>query len=71
MTPFGYTLMGEEHDPRHLVANARRAEEVGLDFLVASSRSVATRTASSGSDRPSSRARSGPPMRAGPPEQPV
>jgi G6PDH family F420-dependent oxidoreductase len=36
MTTFGYTLMGEEHDPRDLVAAGRRAEEVGFDFLVAS-----------------------------------
>jgi hypothetical protein len=36
MTPFGYTLMGEEHEPRDLVANARRAEEVRFDCLVAS-----------------------------------
>jgi G6PDH family F420-dependent oxidoreductase len=36
MTSFGYTLMGEEHGPRELVAHARRAEELGFDFLVAS-----------------------------------
>ncbi|HEY8200459.1 MAG TPA: TIGR03557 family F420-dependent LLM class oxidoreductase [Actinomycetota bacterium] len=33
---FGYTLMGEEHGPRELVAAAERAEAVGFDFLVAS-----------------------------------
>ncbi|HEX5365592.1 MAG TPA: TIGR03557 family F420-dependent LLM class oxidoreductase [Acidimicrobiales bacterium] len=36
MTTFGYTLMTEEHGPRALVANARRAEELGFDFLVSS-----------------------------------
>jgi G6PDH family F420-dependent oxidoreductase len=36
MTTFGYTLMTEEHDPRTLVANARRAEEHGFDFVVSS-----------------------------------
>ncbi len=32
MTTFGYTLSSEEHSPRALVANARRAEEAGFDF---------------------------------------
>ena len=36
MPSFGYTLMGEEHDPRELVAIAERAEATGFDFLVAS-----------------------------------
>jgi alkanesulfonate monooxygenase SsuD/methylene tetrahydromethanopterin reductase-like flavin-dependent oxidoreductase (luciferase family) len=36
MTTFGYTLMTEEHGPGELVTNARRAEEMGFDFLVAS-----------------------------------
>jgi G6PDH family F420-dependent oxidoreductase len=36
MTTFGYTLMGEEHDPRELVSIAERAEGIGFDFLVAS-----------------------------------
>jgi G6PDH family F420-dependent oxidoreductase len=36
VTAFGYTLMSEEHDPRELVAIARRSEEAGFDFLVAS-----------------------------------
>ena len=36
MTTFGYTLMTEEHGPRDLVDNARRAEELGFDFLVSS-----------------------------------
>ena len=36
MTTFGYTLMTEEHGPRELVTNARRAEEVGFDFVVSS-----------------------------------
>lgn len=36
MTTFGYTLMTEEHDPRDLVANARRAEELGFDFVASS-----------------------------------
>jgi G6PDH family F420-dependent oxidoreductase len=35
MTSFGYTLMGEEHGPRELVTCARRAEELGFDFVVA------------------------------------
>ena len=34
MTSYGYTLMGEGHDPRALVRNAVRAEEAGFDFLV-------------------------------------
>lgn len=29
----GYTLSSEEHDPNTLVANARRAEESGFDFV--------------------------------------
>ena len=29
---FGYTLSSEEHSPSDLVANARRAEEVGFEF---------------------------------------
>ena len=32
MTSFGYTLSSEEHPPRALVANARRAEAAGFDF---------------------------------------
>jgi G6PDH family F420-dependent oxidoreductase len=34
MTSYGYTLMGETHDPRALVRNAVLAEEAGFDFLV-------------------------------------
>jgi coenzyme F420-dependent glucose-6-phosphate dehydrogenase len=30
---FGYTLSSEEHPPTDLVRNARRAEEVGFDFV--------------------------------------
>jgi coenzyme F420-dependent glucose-6-phosphate dehydrogenase len=30
---FGYTLSSEEHGPRELVAQARRAEEAGFEFL--------------------------------------
>lgn len=33
MPAFGYTLSSEEHGPLDLVANARRAEEAGLDFV--------------------------------------
>lgn len=33
MVSFGYTLSSEEHDPSTLVANARRAEEHGFDFV--------------------------------------
>lgn len=33
MTAFGYTLSSEEHGPRTLVQNARRAEELGFDFV--------------------------------------
>ena len=33
MTSFGYTLSSEEHTPSDLVRNARRAEEVGFDFV--------------------------------------
>src|SRR5436190_10893906 len=33
MTSFGYTLSSEEHSPQDLVANARRAEELGFEFL--------------------------------------
>jgi G6PDH family F420-dependent oxidoreductase len=36
MTVWGYTLMTEEHGPRELVENARRAEQAGFDFVVAS-----------------------------------
>ncbi len=32
MASFGYSLSGEEHAPRELVANARRAEQAGFDF---------------------------------------
>jgi G6PDH family F420-dependent oxidoreductase len=33
VTRFGYTLSSEEHAPRDLVDNARRAEEAGFDFV--------------------------------------
>jgi coenzyme F420-dependent glucose-6-phosphate dehydrogenase len=33
MASYGYTLSSEEHGPRDLVDNARRAEEVGFDFV--------------------------------------
>jgi G6PDH family F420-dependent oxidoreductase len=33
MTSFGYTLSSEEQGPTDLVRNARRAEELGFDFL--------------------------------------
>jgi len=33
MTELGYTLSSEEHSPNDLVEHARRAEEVGFDFL--------------------------------------
>lgn len=33
MAAVGYTLSSEEHGPRDLVANARRAEEAGFDFV--------------------------------------
>jgi coenzyme F420-dependent glucose-6-phosphate dehydrogenase len=33
MVSFGYTLSSEEHGPADLVRNARRAEEVGFDFV--------------------------------------
>jgi len=33
MTSFGYTLSSEEHGPGSLVAHARRAEELGFDFV--------------------------------------
>jgi G6PDH family F420-dependent oxidoreductase len=36
VTAFGYTLMSEEHGPRELVDIARRAEDLGFDFLVSS-----------------------------------
>jgi coenzyme F420-dependent glucose-6-phosphate dehydrogenase len=32
MTSFGYTLSSEEHEPKDLVQNAQRAEELGFDF---------------------------------------
>jgi coenzyme F420-dependent glucose-6-phosphate dehydrogenase len=32
----GYALSSEEHDPRQLVKNARRAEQLGFDFLLIS-----------------------------------
>lgn len=34
MTHFGYTLMGEGHDPRTLVHNAVLAEEAGFEHAV-------------------------------------
>lgn len=34
MTRFGYTLMGEGHDPRTLVGNAVLAEQAGFEFAV-------------------------------------
>lgn len=36
MTTYGYTLMGEQSDPRSLVADAVRAEQAGFDFAVIS-----------------------------------
>jgi len=33
MARFGYNLMSEEHGPRALVENARRAEDAGFDFV--------------------------------------
>ena len=36
MTRFGYKLMSEEHAPRTLVDNARRAEAAGFDFVAVS-----------------------------------
>ena len=33
MVSFGYTLSSEEHQPRDLVKNAARAEELGFDFV--------------------------------------
>jgi coenzyme F420-dependent glucose-6-phosphate dehydrogenase len=33
---FGYALSSEEHGPRELVANARRAEEAGFEFAMVS-----------------------------------
>jgi G6PDH family F420-dependent oxidoreductase len=33
VTTFGYTLSSEEHPPDELVENARRAEEVGFEFV--------------------------------------
>jgi G6PDH family F420-dependent oxidoreductase len=36
MTAFGYALSSEEHGPRELVENARRAEEAGFEFAMVS-----------------------------------
>lgn len=36
MTRIGYALSSEEHGPRDLVANARRAEEAGFEFALIS-----------------------------------
>jgi coenzyme F420-dependent glucose-6-phosphate dehydrogenase len=36
MTEFGYALSSEEHGPRALVENARRAEDAGFEFAVIS-----------------------------------
>src|SRR5215208_3975744 len=33
MASFGYTLSSEEHGPTELVANAKRAEELGFEFV--------------------------------------
>jgi coenzyme F420-dependent glucose-6-phosphate dehydrogenase len=36
MTEYGYALSSEEHGPRELVENARRAEEAGFEFAMIS-----------------------------------
>jgi G6PDH family F420-dependent oxidoreductase len=36
MPKFGYKLMSEEHGPNQLLENARRAEELGFDFVAIS-----------------------------------
>ena len=36
MASFGYTVMGEQAGPKQLVADARRAEAAGFDFIAAS-----------------------------------
>ena len=36
MVKVGYKLMSEEHGPRELVRNAKRAEEAGFDFAAIS-----------------------------------
>jgi coenzyme F420-dependent glucose-6-phosphate dehydrogenase len=36
VTEFGYALSSEEHGPRELVENARRAEEAGFEFAMVS-----------------------------------
>ena len=36
MATYGYKLMTEEHGPKQLVSNARRAEELGFDFVAIS-----------------------------------
>lgn len=36
MVSFGYTIMGEQAGPKHLVEDAVRAEAVGFDFIAAS-----------------------------------
>src|SRR5205823_6799494 len=36
MVSFGYTVMGEQAGPKQLVADARRAEAAGFDFIAAS-----------------------------------
>src|SRR5215211_6799626 len=36
MTEFGYALSSEEHGPNDLVAFARRAEEIGFEFVMIS-----------------------------------
>jgi hypothetical protein len=36
MVAIGYTIMGEQAGPKQLVADARRAEDVGFDFIAAS-----------------------------------
>jgi G6PDH family F420-dependent oxidoreductase len=36
MATFGYKLMSEEHGPKELLQNARRAEELGFDFVAIS-----------------------------------
>ncbi len=36
MVSIGYTVMGEQAGPKQLVADARRAEEAGFDYLAAS-----------------------------------
>jgi hypothetical protein len=50
MLKLGYKLMSEEHGPKELVENAKRAEKAGFDFAAIS---ISSRGSMSKGTRPS------------------